>query len=141
MRIRVEAATDRNRCRRVTRTPTQTSGQRGSPAIARNVEWLHLPLLAGTTTDTWFAALEAACQRVSSHGADALVVSLGLDTYAGDPISTFALHSPDFLRLGQRLRDLGLPTALILKGGYAARELGVNAANVLSGFEQPSAKP
>jgi acetoin utilization deacetylase AcuC-like enzyme len=95
---------------------------------------LNLPLPAGTPADRWFAALEVACHRVTAHGADALVVSLGLDTYAGDPISKFALQSPDFVRLGQRLHALGLPTALILEGGYAAQELGVNAANVLSGF-------
>jgi acetoin utilization deacetylase AcuC-like enzyme len=96
---------------------------------------LNLPLPAGTSADRWFAALEAACQRVTAYGADALVVSLGLDTYVGDPISKFALQSPDFVRLGQRVHALGLPTALILEGGYAAQELGVNAANVLSGFD------
>jgi acetoin utilization deacetylase AcuC-like enzyme len=30
---------------------------------------------------------------------------------------------------------LRLPTVLVLEGGYAAAELGVNAANVLEGFE------
>ena len=96
---------------------------------------LNLPLPARTTAENWFLALEAACNRVQAHSADALVVSLGLDTYAGDPISTFALLSPDFLRLGRRIKNLGLPTVFILEGGYAARELGVNAANVLEGFE------
>jgi acetoin utilization deacetylase AcuC-like enzyme len=33
------------------------------------------------------------------------------------------------------VKQLGLPTAFILEGGYATRELGVNAANVLDGFE------
>ena len=96
---------------------------------------LNLPLPAGTTAENWFRALEVACARVQAHGADALVVSLGLDTFAGDPISKFALLSPDFSRLGERLRRLGLPTIFILEGGYAARELGVNAANVLEAFE------
>jgi acetoin utilization deacetylase AcuC-like enzyme len=94
----------------------------------------NLPLPAGTTVERWFSALEAACKRIERHRAEALVVSLGLDTYAGDPISKFALQTQDFLRLGSRLNELGLPTALILEGGYAARELGVNAANVLDGF-------
>ena len=65
-----------------------------------------------------------------------LVVSLGLDTFEGDPISRFALASADFLRLGQRLARLGLPTVFVLEGGYAAAELGTNAVNVLEGFEQ-----
>jgi len=68
----------------------------------------------------------------------ALVVSLGLDTFVDDPISKFSLRSEDFLELGSQLEKLGVPTALVLEGGYAARELGINAANVLDGFEQSS---
>ncbi|MCB2026195.1 MAG: histone deacetylase family protein, partial [Ottowia sp.] len=64
--------------------------------------------------------------------------SLGLDTFAGDPISRFQLQPPDFERLGRRLQRLGLPTAFILEGGYAAAELGENAARVIDGFEAPA---
>ena len=97
---------------------------------------LNLPLPAGTDAATWFAALEQACARIAAFGADALVVSLGLDTYEGDPISRFRLATTDFLRLGARLRGVGLPTVLVLEGGYAAAALGTNAVNVLEGFEQ-----
>ena len=96
---------------------------------------LNLPLAAGSSVQAWFDALELACQRVARHGAQALVVSLGLDTFAGDPISKFALQSDDFTRLGARIAKLGLPTVFILEGGYAADALGVNAVNVLDGFE------
>jgi acetoin utilization deacetylase AcuC-like enzyme len=97
---------------------------------------LNLPLPAGSSNAHWFSALDAACTRVAQYGAQALVVSLGLDTFAGDPISKFSLQSADFSRLGQRIAKLGLPTVFILEGGYAAAELGVNAVNVLEGFEQ-----
>ena len=96
---------------------------------------LNLPLPAGTPAAAWLEALDAACARVARHAPDALVVSLGLDTYEGDPITKFHLASNDFLRVGARIARLGLPTAFLLEGGYAARELGVNAANVLEGFE------
>jgi acetoin utilization deacetylase AcuC-like enzyme len=97
---------------------------------------LNLPLPAGTSATVWFDALQTACLRVTQHDAQALVISLGLDTFAGDPISRFALQSEDFSRLGQRLARLGLPTVFVLEGGYAAAELGVNAVNVIEGFEQ-----
>jgi acetoin utilization deacetylase AcuC-like enzyme len=97
---------------------------------------LNLPLPAGSAASTWFEALDVACARIARHGADALVVSLGLDTFAGDPISTFALQADDFSRLGQRLGRLGMPTIFVLEGGYAAAELGENAVNVIEGFEQ-----
>lgn len=96
---------------------------------------LNLPLPAGTRGPEWLAALETACARAAAAGADALVVSLGLDTFAGDPLTKFALERDDFRRLGERLARLGLPTVLVLEGGYAAAELGTNAAGVLEGFE------
>ena len=96
---------------------------------------LNLPLAAGSSAATWFGALDVACERIARYGADALVVSLGLDTFAGDPISTFKLQGDDFSRLGSRLQALGLPSAFILEGGYAAAELGHNAAAVIEGFE------
>jgi len=95
----------------------------------------NLPLPAGCDAAAWFEALEAACSAIAGYGPDALVVSLGLDTYAGDPLTTFRLQSDDFRRLGTRIARLRLPTALILEGGYAAAELGINAARVLEGFE------
>ncbi len=95
---------------------------------------LNLPLPAGTDARRWFDALELGCARVQAHRADALVVSLGLDTFEGDPISKFTLASGDYLKLGGRLQRLGLPTVLVLEGGYAAAELGVNACNVLEAF-------
>jgi acetoin utilization deacetylase AcuC-like enzyme len=97
---------------------------------------LNLPLRAGSSNAQWFGALELACQRIAQHCAQALVVSLGLDTFALDPISKFSLQSDDFYRLGRRVAKLGMPTIFVLEGGYAAAELGVNAVNVIEGFEQ-----
>lgn len=96
---------------------------------------LNLPLPAGSGAAEWFAALEAACTRIERHRPDALVVSLGLDTYEGDPISRFRLKGEDFNRLGARLRRLALPAVFVLEGGYAAGQLGINAANVLDSYE------
>ncbi|HOM12871.1 MAG TPA: histone deacetylase family protein [Rubrivivax sp.] len=97
---------------------------------------LNLPLPAGSDVAAWFDALRSACERIAQHRPDALVVSLGLDTFAGDPISSFALQAADFGPLGARLRRLDCPTVFVLEGGYAAAELGDNAARVLDGFEQ-----
>ncbi len=96
---------------------------------------LNLPLAAGCTAAQWFEALEVACHRIAGFGGDALVVSLGLDTFAEDPISKFALLASDFVRLGERIGALGLPTVFVLEGGYAAAALGTNAVNVIEGFE------
>ncbi|HNV59862.1 MAG TPA: histone deacetylase family protein [Rhodoferax sp.] len=95
---------------------------------------LNLPLPRGTGFDVWAQALDTALAAITQFGADALVVSLGMDTFVGDPISGFALQSADYLRVGERIAAAGLPTAWVFEGGYAVAEVGVNAVNVLEGF-------
>ena len=96
---------------------------------------LNLPLAAGSGWDRWSAALEQACARIAEYAPDVIVVSLGVDTFKEDPISQFKLDSPDYLRMGERIAHLGKPTLFVMEGGYAVEEIGVNAVNVLEGFE------
>jgi acetoin utilization deacetylase AcuC-like enzyme len=96
---------------------------------------LNLPLPWGTGSSRWLEALGEAATRISAFTPEALVVSLGLDTYKEDPISHFLLESDDYLKIGRRIARLRLPTAFVLEGGYAVAALGVNAVNVLTGFE------
>lgn len=96
---------------------------------------LNLPLPAGSDNDRWFAALDVAVQRVQAHDPDVLVVSLGVDTYVGDPISTFRLDLPEYRELGRRLAVLGRPTVFLMEGGYATDAIGRNVAAVLTAFE------
>ena len=64
-----------------------------------------------------------------------LVVSLGVDTFEKDPISKFKLKSDDYFTIGETIAALGRPTLFVMEGGYAVAEIGVNAVNVLQGFE------
>jgi len=95
---------------------------------------LNLPLPCGTGFGAWSAALDQAVAAVATFRPEALVVALGVDTFAGDPISGFTLSSSDFSAIGARLAALGLPTLLTLEGGYAVDEVGVNVVNVLAAF-------
>jgi len=92
------------------------------------------PLAPHTGYDKWGAALEQAIKRIQNFGADALVVSLGVDTFELDPISAFKLKTPDYADYGARIAKLGLPTALIMEGGYGVPQIGDNIAGVLKGF-------
>jgi len=96
---------------------------------------LNLPLPRGTGFDAWHTALGLALDRVRSFGTQALVVSLGVDTYEGDPISGFRLRSADYETIGGTIAALRLPTVFVFEGGYAVDEVGVNVVNVLEGFE------
>ncbi len=95
---------------------------------------LNLPLPEGTDWSAYRGALDAALARIAVFGADVLLVSLGLDTYNGDPISRFALRSEDYLRMGEALASLALPTLFVFEGGYNLEKLGEITANVLEGF-------
>ena len=92
------------------------------------------PLPHGTTWDTYGTALDDACAKAAAFAPDALVVSLGVDTYEHDPISQFRLRSEDFIRIGSRIAATRCPTLFVMEGGYAVEDLGVNAVNVLIGF-------
>ena len=97
---------------------------------------LNLPLPRGTGYAAWSAALADALGAVRRSGAEALVVSLGVDTFDGDPISGFRLAAGDYLRVGEALARAGLPTVFVFEGGYAVARVGELTANVLEGFEQ-----
>ena len=96
----------------------------------------NLPLPRGTGFAAWRLALAEALAGVAEFGAQALVVSLGVDTFEDDPISGFRLRSDDYLRIGEDLAHAGLPTLFVYEGGYAVAAAGINAVNVLDGFMQ-----
>jgi acetoin utilization deacetylase AcuC-like enzyme len=93
------------------------------------------PMPPGTRYAAWGKALESGLKRIKAYGPDALVVSLGVDTFKEDPISFFKLTSADFKTYGARIGKLKLPTLFVMEGGYAIEAIGVNTVNVLEGFE------
>ena len=93
------------------------------------------PLPWGTGVDEWLAALDRCLAWLAGHGIDAMVVSVGVDTFVDDPISRFTLDTGDYRAVGARLAAVNLPAVLVMEGGYATDALGVNVATVLDGFE------
>lgn len=96
---------------------------------------LNLPLPCGSDFATWRIALGQALQAISDFRAEALVVSLGVDTYEGDPISGFKLRTDDYFAVGADIARSGLPVVFVFEGGYAVNHIGINTVNLLEGFE------
>ncbi len=96
---------------------------------------INYPLYHGTIFEQWLEPFADACTKIRDYSPDALVVSLGVDTFEDDPISYFKLRSVDFMTYGSLLADLNLPTLFVMEGGYAVEEIGINTVNVLTGFE------
>ena len=90
----------------------------------------------GTTYETWTKVLDDAISKIQTFKPDALLVSLGVDTYENDPISFFKLQSNDFFDIGKKIASINLPTLFVMEGGYAIKEIGVNTVNTLKGFEE-----
>jgi acetoin utilization deacetylase AcuC-like enzyme len=95
---------------------------------------MNLPLPPGSGFSAWSQALTSALDRIGRFRPDALVVSLGVDTFEKDPISFFRLKSEDFSTYGAMIGACKWPTLFVFEGGYAVAEVGVNAVNVLTGF-------
>jgi acetoin utilization deacetylase AcuC-like enzyme len=95
----------------------------------------NFPMGPDTSFTSWSSALDDACKKIANFGPDALVISLGVDTFEHDPISFFKLSSDDFKRYGATIAKLKLPTLFIMEGGYAVEEIGINTVNVLQGYE------
>ncbi len=94
----------------------------------------NFPLPWGTGAGRWFEALDEALARVRAFSPEAIVVSLGVDTFRDDPISRFELDAGDYPVLGARLADLDVPTLVVLEGGYAVEAIGTNVVGALRGL-------
>lgn len=92
------------------------------------------PMKPNSGFEQWRNALLDALAKVKLFKPDALVISLGVDTFENDPISFFKLKSNDFTTYGADIAALDLPTLFIMEGGYDIDEIGINTVNVLQGF-------
>jgi acetoin utilization deacetylase AcuC-like enzyme len=96
---------------------------------------LNVPLPAGTDNDAYLAALQPALDATSAFGGSILVVSLGFDTYAHDPICDFALTTDVYHEIGTRVAAIGRRLVVLQEGGYYRPALGENARAWLRGAE------
>jgi len=95
---------------------------------------LNLPLPRGTDWNGYAPAFTAAIDWLEEREPDLLIVSYGADTHEADPISHFKLKTSDYAPMARRIAAMGLPTLIVMEGGYAVDALGANVAAFLSGF-------
>jgi len=95
----------------------------------------NVPLAVGVDNDQYVDLLGTACEEIDRFDPAVVVVSLGLDTFHGDPISDLGITADGFNRCGEVVASLGRPTVVLQEGGYAATELGDNVRNWLLGLD------
>ncbi len=94
----------------------------------------NVPLPPGTGDDDWLAAVEQLCAEVRAHGAEAIVLSLGVDAAAADPESPLQVTADGYRAAGELIGALG-PVAVIQEGGYDLGSLAEYVLAALTGLQ------
>ena len=95
---------------------------------------VNVPLAPGIGDGPWLDAMRLLTDRVSSFGATALVVSLGVDAAADDPESPLEITLDGYHAAGELLGSLGLATVALQEGGYHLPTLGDLVRATLEGI-------
>lgn len=93
------------------------------------------PLPWATGNEPWLKAIEAAVSRIRGFAPGALVVSLGFDAGAEDPVGTFKITGDGFAEAARKIAGLQVPTLLVQEGGYLSPALGGYLQSFLTAFE------
>jgi acetoin utilization deacetylase AcuC-like enzyme len=83
----------------------------------------NFPLPHGTSFVEYEPHFNEAVSIIRKFDPKNVVVSLGLDAAAGDPICQFLLHPPDYYKMGTAIKSFGKPVLVVQEGGYSADEV------------------
>lgn len=97
---------------------------------------LNLPLAPGAGDDAMMAALDQAEAALARFDPQALVVSLGFDALAVDPLGMMTMTPAGFGRIAQRVAGLGRPVVVVQEGGYAIDAIGACLSAFLTGLRR-----
>jgi acetoin utilization deacetylase AcuC-like enzyme len=95
----------------------------------------NLPLAEGTGDAAWLESVRDLAGF--ADGADALVVSLGVDAAADDPESPLQVTAEGYAAAGRLLGSLGLPAVVVQEGGYHLETIGTLVSAYLDGHQTP----
>jgi acetoin utilization deacetylase AcuC-like enzyme len=105
---------------------------------------LHVPLAPQTGWPEYEAALRNACQKIHEFDPSELFISLGLDTYQGDPCAIrragFCLQGDDYTNMGRVVAEVvkasrpSMSTLIVQEGGYRMDTVGEAAAKMVMGY-------
>ena len=95
----------------------------------------NFPLEKGTDDAGYLAALEEALSLIRKFEPKYLVLSAGMDIYADDPLGTIKVTTEGISEIGKRISVLGLPTVIVMEGGYNNEALGRNIMSFLEEFK------
>ncbi len=95
---------------------------------------LNLPLPLGSGDAAWLATLAQGLAAVEAFEPGAVVVALGLDAHASDPLAGLAVSTEGFRAAGRLIGACRRPIALTQEGGYLSPHLTDILAAFLDGL-------
>lgn len=96
----------------------------------------NVPVAPGSGDEAWLEAVAGLAQWAREREASALVVALGVDAAEGDPESPLRVTAGGYRAAGRALGALGLPTVVVLEGGYDLTAIGRLVTEALGGMEE-----
>ena len=79
----------------------------------------NFPLFPATDESVYLKTLEKALKIVGGFKPEMLAVSMGFDTFKGDPLAGQQVTEHGYREIGRMVKGLGLPTFIALEGGYS----------------------
>jgi acetoin utilization deacetylase AcuC-like enzyme len=95
----------------------------------------NFPLPFGVDDQEYLSALEEALGLIRHFQPGWLVVSAGMDIYGEDPLGKTRISRAGIAQIGARIAALGLPTLIVMEGGYNNEALGENVRSFLDAWE------
>ncbi len=96
--------------------------------------YLNFPLRADCGNSVFLEALDQALEKVDLSFTEAVAVSAGFDTHAGD-LASLGLTNEGYGEIGRRIGLLKKHTFFVLEGGYSGESTGRGIDALLKGFE------
>src|SRR6266498_5150507 len=94
----------------------------------------NFPLEKGTDDVRYLSVLDDALNLIRNFAPKYLVVSAGMDIYTDDPLGTIKVTTHGIGEIGKRIASLGLPSVIVMEGGYANEVLGRNVVAFLENW-------
>jgi acetoin utilization deacetylase AcuC-like enzyme len=107
------------------------TGPVGAPSAGTT---LNVPLPPGSGDEEWLNGVLSIAEGAVRFGAQAVVISLGVDAALVDPESPLRVTAGGFAAAGRVLATLDMPTVLVQEGGYDLTSIGELVTNVLAAF-------
>lgn len=80
---------------------------------------LNYPLSAGTGEEVYLDIIKEALVKIKEFSPDILAVSIGFDTYKGDPLAQMGLDISSYAKISELIKACKIPYFGVLEGGYS----------------------